>query len=1061
MRNFHLFFLILINSASFAQSVYTGKYRSAGNIYYWKNNKLLPTSYWQQDVEYDIKATINDSADAIQCQYYKLKYYNNSPHTLHELYFHLYENAFQPGSYYHALWKGNHQKPIFGTKEKQGLGTQVYDMKVNGEAVRTTLDNTILQVHLLKPLPPGDSAEVTCTFTTWWDTGSMRRRNKMYNTGKHKHYDGVHWYPIVCVYDAKMGWHTDQHLDKEFYANFGSFDVQLTFPAKYVVEATGILQNKEEVMPDTLREKLDLKNYINPANKPKPIFYDNNSYKTWKYYATNVHNFAFTADPLYRIDEQDWKGVKVIALVQEPHAAGWKQSAQFTQNVMEIYSHDFGNYIWPKIIVADAQDGMEYPMLTLDGGTYPQHQGLLAHEVGHMWFYGMVANNETYRASLDEGFTQFLTVWSMDKILGKIRARPVQVGKYVKKRTDSIITRYESLYNPYLTDVWSGYDMPLNTHSSDFNGAIRQDGGYRAVYYKTGTMLYNLKYVLGDSLFMNAMRYYVKKYTGAHPYPEDFRQTIIEYAHADLNWFFDQWLETTKHINYTVRGIKYVKENDDGTLCYRIDFKRKGSMQMPIDFRVFTKDFYYDYYIPNTWFVKNTDAKILPKWYGWDRINKIYKAEIDVNKPIKDVVIDPNHIMADIDLRDNSLRSIDNFSIDHRVPSPPKWYQSQNYWRPDLWYNGYDGLQMGLTGYGDYFGQQSFYEYYGYFNSRLGQQDYIPASLEKDNRRFAFGFVEKNNLGKHWRQLYYYDEVHYHTGLMKGILGFEKIFKTQSLRNTKGVKIFANMQLMYRELQSDAQYLLYPEHWSVAKLNSSINTGVHFTGMGHLLVEMRTPGPGASFNYYYLQAAYKVNIAFHKIDLLNRFFVRWGGGDTPQESALYLAGMAPEQLFGNRLTRATGFVPDSWVGYGSGTNHFHMGGGLNIRGYAGYLAPEIADGATYNTYLGKSGLSWTVEIDFDRYIPIRPYRFFKNFHLDTYLFNDIGSISYSTADSHQQRLAKIRTSSGVGTVLTIKFGQLNIKPIVLRFDMPLLLNFAPATEQNAAVRYVVGVGRCF
>ena len=110
--------------------------------------------------------------------------------------------------------------------------------------------------------------------------------------------------------------------------------------------------------------------------------------KTWQYHAENVHNFAFTADPTYRIGEVLWKGVRCIALAQEPNAWGWQQSAYFTAQVIRIYSEDFGMYDWPKIIVADAKDGMEYPMITLDGGTYPRHQSLLAHEVGHMWFYG-------------------------------------------------------------------------------------------------------------------------------------------------------------------------------------------------------------------------------------------------------------------------------------------------------------------------------------------------------------------------------------------------------------------------------------------------------------------------------------------------------------------------------------------------------------------------------------------------------------------------------------------------------------------------------------------------
>ena len=233
-------------------------------------------------------------------------------------------------------------------------------------------------------------------------------------------------------------------------------------------------------------------------------------------------------------------------MAQEPHASGWQQSAAFTKEIIRVYSEDFGMYDWPKIIVADAQDGMEYSMLTLDGGTYPGHQGLLAHEVGHMWFYGMLGSNEQYRAFMDEGFTQFLTAWSMDK-LGKA------------KIYDMPANRYFSAYYPYFLYQHEGYDYPLNTHSADFRGAIRQGGGYGLVYFKTATMLYNLQYVLGDSLFQEAMKYYVNRWKFAHPYPEDFRQAITDYTNTDLTWFFDQWMETTKEIDY---GITKVKQKD-------------------------------------------------------------------------------------------------------------------------------------------------------------------------------------------------------------------------------------------------------------------------------------------------------------------------------------------------------------------------------------------------------------------------------------------------------------------------------------------------------------------
>ncbi|MCH8319324.1 MAG: hypothetical protein IIA88_12690 [Bacteroidetes bacterium] len=577
-----------------------------GGAYYWK--KRLPhPGYWQQDVHYEIKAAIDDKKDIIDATYYKLTYWNNSPHDLDELYFHLYQNTFQPGSYYHDLWLNNNRVPKFGVRyEEKGLGTVIENLKINETPVETELDNTILKVKLNQPLKSGDSLIVTMQFKTYFDQGSMRRRMRRYYFFGNKHYNGVHWYPAICVYDRKFGWTTDQHLDKEFYSDFGTFDVTLTFPHEYIVEATGILQNPGEVMPDTLRKLLDITNFKDtPLNSPPSVIIPkkNNKTKTWIYHAENVHNFAFTADPTYRIGEIEWKGIKIISLAQEPHASKWQRSAEYAAKVIQLYSQDFGMYAWPKIIVADAKDGMEYPMLTLDGGLYPRHKGLLAHEIAHMWFYGMVGNNETYRAFLDEGFAQFLTVWCMDKLERDTISTSPPSGK--------INHRYNRLYYPYLKNLHEGYDAKLNTHSAAYNGALRHGGGYGLVYYKTGVMLYNLQYVLGDELFLKAMQYYFNKWKFCHPYPEDFRKAIIEYTQTDLNWFFDQWLETSKTIDYAIK--KCIKKGSptpalpegegEPTLenpslseekkiknKYIITFKRKGGMQMPIDFEVTTKD---------------------------------------------------------------------------------------------------------------------------------------------------------------------------------------------------------------------------------------------------------------------------------------------------------------------------------------------------------------------------------------------------------------------------------------------------------------------------------------
>ena len=283
-------------------------YQNKDNPNYWKN-KMPYKDYWQQDVYYKIKARINEKDDIIYGEQ-ELTYTNNSPDTLNFVYFHLYQNAFQPESYLDKLQKGNNKNPKYGVYESQKLGTEIDYIKINEQELKTTLDNTILKVYLPNALTPNSSVVFNINFKTYFDQGDVRRRMAIFNSWGYKHYNGVHWYPRISVYDAKFGWTTDQHLGKEFYGNFGCFDVELTFASNFIVEATGFLTNRNEVLPKELREKLDIKNFKDKEWNSPPstiIEYKENETKTWKFHAENVHDFAFTADPTYRIGESWWE----------------------------------------------------------------------------------------------------------------------------------------------------------------------------------------------------------------------------------------------------------------------------------------------------------------------------------------------------------------------------------------------------------------------------------------------------------------------------------------------------------------------------------------------------------------------------------------------------------------------------------------------------------------------------------------------------------------------------------------------------------------------------------
>ncbi len=1054
---------------------------------YWKNRKPFE-GYWQQDVHYKIKASLDETTDVITGDE-QLTYYNNSPDTLYYVYFNLYQNAFQPGSYLDNLQDNNDAHVGYGKYENQKLGTLIDEIQTQDSVtLQTQLDNTIIKVFLDKPIAPNAAKVFQIKFRTFYDAGSTRRRMKKYKAWSSKHYNGCQWYPKICVYDRKSGWNTDQHLNREFYGDYGTFDVNLTLASNFVVEATGMLQNESEVLPDSLKKKLDIYNFKDKKWDSVPSVitpYKKNERKTWKYHAENVHDFAFTADPTYRIHDTiiypgrgNGEGVHCTAIVQEPHASGWQNATDYLAKIISVFSKDFGVYEYPKIVVADAADGMEYPMLTLDGGRDKSYRGLLVHEVGHNWFYGMVGNNETYRPMLDEGFTQFLTAWGMEQIDGDTIAYEFgdKTGWYYKRFFEPATVRDNKCYYSHLSDAIIYNDEPINTHSDGFNGALGQGGGYRHVYAKTSTMLYNLQYVLGDSLFSAAMKHYVAQWKFAHPYPEDFRNSITRFTHVDLNWFFDEWMETTKNIDYKIGRIKKGQFKNQ----YVINLKRKGRMQMPIDLRVISNsDSVYDYTIPNTWFEKSAvkspsgDLGVtLPKWYGWDKLQPTYQATVTIPDGIKNVIIDPTERLADINMLDNRKRGNVELRFDSHIYPPASSKKYRLYMRPDLWWNAYDGLKFGINANGNYMNVKHVFSLTVWMNSHLAQggpRYYLSKEAKKKAGYFSYRFDYSNAIDKVMKRTTFYFHSRWLDGCEMYKIGLTKQFP-------KNFSADINVKAFTRNKEEWRNYLLYPGEWdavwtSKKKFNISLNLSATYAYSddkfnGYITARLRSGALTSSFNYNYLELTNILKASVWKLDFRTRVYGRYGTGDNvPSESALFFAGGNPEEMMDSKCYRAVGFVPQTFANkYDVDINHLHFGGGLNMRGYAGYL---LAEKDKYNNvmpaYKGNSGFAVNAEVDFNRIVKVKSQKLKDIFNLNTYLFADMGAIAYTNSNSEQQ-LSQVRVDVGAGLALTIKkWGPLQgIKPLTFRFDIPFFISHAPyVSQKHVAFRWVVGISRAF
>jgi len=213
---YSLLFFFTVIFFNYSQDEYL-IYRSVQNPHYWKNRKPY-SDYWQQDIHYNIKAELDDATDIISGDI-ELIYWNNSPFRLYHVFFNLYNNAQCKDSYLADLYKNNGYKLNFSKYREKGLGTEVVEIKSEEKDLNYEIDNTVMKVFLTKPLEPGENITFKIKFRTYFDKEVIRNRMKMFNSFGKKHFDIVHWYPRISVFDRKFGWVTDQHMDHEFYGD--------------------------------------------------------------------------------------------------------------------------------------------------------------------------------------------------------------------------------------------------------------------------------------------------------------------------------------------------------------------------------------------------------------------------------------------------------------------------------------------------------------------------------------------------------------------------------------------------------------------------------------------------------------------------------------------------------------------------------------------------------------------------------------------------------------------------------------------------------------------------
>ena len=599
------------------------------------------SNYWQQHVDYKMDVSID-----VKTYQYKGKqeliYTNNSPDTLHRVFYHLYNNAFQPGS--------EMDKRLQSIKDPDGrmvTKTKVGDKEIKESRIAKLQPNemgylhisnfkqdgitavakeveTILEVMLAQPILPGKSTTFTLDFEGQVPV-QIRRSGR--NNKEGVELSMAQWYPKMAEFDFE-GWHADPYIAREFHGVWGNFDVKITIDKNYLLGGSGYLQNGNEVGFNYHDKDV----VVTIPKKQKTL--------TWHFIAPNVHDFTWAADKNYLHDVVQTTFGTTLHFIYKNNPKiieNWKQAQPKTVQLMEYYNAIVGKYPYKQYSIIQGGDGgMEYAMCTLilGEGTFDGLVGVIAHEMGHSWFQQILASNESKHPWMDEGFTSFIEDLGLNELAAKKSANPFS----------GAIKSYINLAN-------SGKEHPLSTHGDRYD----ENRSYSIASYSKGEVfLVQLQYLIGKENLMKTLRRYYDEFKFKHPTPNDIKRTAERVSGANLDWYLTDWTKTLNTIDY---GIKEVTENEGST---KISLERIGRMPMPIDLLIEYSDGSKEsFYIPLRMMsfekanpTPEISRTVLRDW-TWGDPNYSFNISKAKDK-IKKITFDPSGLMADVKPENNS-----------------------------------------------------------------------------------------------------------------------------------------------------------------------------------------------------------------------------------------------------------------------------------------------------------------------------------------------------------------------------------------------------------------------
>ena len=575
-------------------------------------------SYWQQEVAYDMYIDFDHNThqfDGTQ----KIEYTNNSPETLDKVYYHLYFNAFQPGSMMDVRSRtiadpnAKVMDRIYYLDEKEVGYHQIKSLRQDGKKVEFEVEGTILEVTLNTPIIPGTKTLLEMEFKSQVPL-QVRRSGRDNKEGIE--YSMSQWYPKLCEYDVK-GWHANPYVGGEFHGVWGNFDVVINMDKRFTIGGSGLIQS--------IKDSEDGK-------------------QKWHFRAENVHDFAWGADKDYtHVVHENYDGTIFNYYYQKNELTedNWAKLPEIMDIAHKYINSLCGEYPYPQYSIIQGGDGgMEYPMATLITGerTLGSLISVCVHELLHSWYQMVLGTNESLYHWMDEGFT----VYFQAKTLNHLKEKGYLSAPLENPHLEDS--------HKYLSHARTGREEPMNTHADHFG---LNTSYQRAAYTKGSLFLDQLEYIIGEEAFKKGILEYFNKWKFKHPTPNDFIRIMEIESGLELDWYLEYFVNTTKQIDYSIHSVERGEGKKTNVILEKI-----GQMPMPLDVVVTKKNGKQEvYYIPLRIMrgeKETTRYKKINLALDWPWTHPGYFLEIECPMDeIEKIEIDPSMRLVDIDRSNN------------------------------------------------------------------------------------------------------------------------------------------------------------------------------------------------------------------------------------------------------------------------------------------------------------------------------------------------------------------------------------------------------------------------